>query len=99
MNNILLSINGVSHSLILAQAGGGTGQLKQGLSLALGILFMIGFVWGVIKIWSGANAISKGDPDGKSSILAGIIIASAGAIMAALFAVFGLSGGAITPQF
>jgi hypothetical protein len=86
---------------ILAQATGGdaTGQLKQGFSTAMGILFMFGFFWGVIKIWSGANAISKGDADGKMGIVAGIIIAGAAAIMGALFAIFNLSGAALTPTF
>jgi hypothetical protein len=79
--------------------GGATGQLQQGFSTALGILFMFGFFWGVIKIWSGANAISKGDADGKMGIVAGIIIAGAAAIMGALFAIFGLSGAVLTPSF
>jgi hypothetical protein len=83
----------------LAQTGGGTAQLKQGFSLALGIMFMFGFIWGVIKIWNGANAISKGDADGKAGIVAGIIIAGAAAIMGALFAIFGMSGGVLTPTF
>jgi len=91
----LATLNG----LVLAQAGGTTAQLKQGFNLALGIMFMFGFIWGVIKIWSGSNAISKGDPDGKAGIVAGIIIAGAAAIMGALFAIFGLSGGTLTPQF
>ena len=56
---------------IFAQAAGGssTAQLQQGFGTALGILFMFGFIWGVIKIWSGANAISKGDADGKMGIV------------------------------
>ncbi len=83
----------------LAQVTGNTAQLKQGFQLALGIIFMFGFIWGVIKIWTGANAISKGDPDGKAGIIAGIIIAGAAAIMGALFSIFGLSGGALTPTF
>lgn len=86
---------------IFAQATGGssTSQLQQGFSTALGILFMFGFIWGVIKIWSGANAISKGDVDGKMGIVAGIIIAGAAAIMGALFAIFNLSGATLTPTF
>jgi hypothetical protein len=86
---------------VFAQATGGssTSQLQQGFSTALGILFMFGFFWGVIKIWSGANAISKGDADGKMGIVAGIIIAGAAAIMGALFAIFGLSGATLTPSF
>ena len=76
-----------------------TSTLQQGFSTALGILFMFGFFWGVVKIWSGANAISKGDADGKMGIVAGIIIAGAAAIMGALFAIFGLSGATLTPSF
>jgi hypothetical protein len=86
---------------VFAQATGGsaTSQLQQGFGTALGILFMFGFFWGVVKIWSGANAISKGDADGKMGIVAGIIIAGAAAIMGALFAIFGLSGATLTPSF
>jgi hypothetical protein len=86
---------------ILAQAAqtASTSTLQQGFSTALGILFMFGFFWGVVKIWSGANAISKGDADGKMGIVAGIIIAGAAAIMGALFAIFNLSGATLTPSF
>jgi hypothetical protein len=85
---------------IFAQTtGGGAAQLTQGFSAALGVMFLFGFIWGVLKIWSGANAISKGDPDGKAGIIAGVIIAGAAAIMGALFAIFGLSGGTLTPSF
>ena len=76
-----------------------TSSLQQGFSTALGILFMFGFFWGVVKIWSGANAISKGDADGKMGIVAGIIIAGAAAIMGALFAIFNLTGATLTPSF
>ena len=91
----------ISLTPVFAQATGGdaTGQLKQGFSTALGILFMFGFFWGVVKIWSGANAISKGDADGKMGIVAGIIIAGAAAIMGALFAIFNLTGATLTPSF
>jgi hypothetical protein len=98
--NLALGAHPVFGSLIFAQAtGGSTAQLTQGFGTALGIMFMFGFLWGVLKIWSGANAISKGDPDGKAGIIAGIIIAGAAAIMAALFAIFNLSGATLTPSF
>ena len=74
-------------------------QLKEGFGTALVLIFMIGFFWGVLKIWSGANAISKGDSEGKAGILAGIIIAAAAAIMGALFAIFGMQDAVITPRF
>lgn len=74
-------------------------QVKTGFQYGLGILFMVGFIWGVINIWGGADRLKKGDADGKMGIVSGIIIAGAAAIMAALFYIFGMSGGALTPQF
>ncbi|AWI10641.1 hypothetical protein [Ereboglobus luteus] len=74
-------------------------QVKTGFQYGLGILFMIGFIWGVINIWTGADRLKKGDADGKMGIVSGIIIAGAAAIMAALFYIFGMSDGALTPQF
>lgn len=74
-------------------------QLKEGFGTALTLVFMIGFFWGVLKVWAGANAISKGDAEGKGGILAGIIIASAAAIMGALYAIFGMSDAVVTPHF
>jgi TRAP-type C4-dicarboxylate transport system permease small subunit len=74
-------------------------QLKEGFGTALVLVFFIGFFWGVFKIWAGANAISKGDSEGKSGILAGIIIAAAAAIMGALFTIFGMQDAVITPRF
>ena len=100
LGSLALAPQPVFGSLFFAQAtGGSTAQLQQGFGTALGIMFMFGFIWGVLKIWSGANAISKGDPDGKAGIIAGIIIAGAAAIMGALFAIFGLSGATLTPSF
>jgi hypothetical protein len=89
----------VGSTPVFAQTASSTSTLQQGFSTALGILFMFGFFWGVVKIWSGANAISKGDADGKMGIVAGIIIAGAAAIMGALFAIFNLSGATLTPSF
>jgi hypothetical protein len=74
-------------------------QLKDGFGSALVLIFMVGFFWGVMKIWAGANAISKGDSEGKAGILAGIIIAAAAAIMGALFAIFGMQDAVLTPHF
>src|SRR5579885_502150 len=74
-------------------------SLKTSVSFGLGVMFLFGFLWGVVKIWSGADRMSKGDADGKMGIVSGIIIAGAAAIMAALFSIFGMSDGALTPQF
>jgi hypothetical protein len=82
-------------SQILAQLQ----QVRDGFGSALVLVFMVGFFWGIIKIWGGANAISKGDSEGKGGILAGIIIAAAAAIMAALFTIFGMQDAVLTPRF
>ena len=84
-----------AHGVILAQLQ----QLREGFGQALLLVFMVGFFWGVVKIWGGANAISKGDSEGKGGIIAGIIIAAAAAIMGALFAIFGLQDAVVTPRF
>lgn len=74
-------------------------SLKNSVQFALGVVFFFGFIWGVIKIWSGADRMSKGDADGKMGIVAGIIIAGAAAIMGALFTIFGIGDGILTPTF
>ena len=74
-------------------------SLRNGFQGGLGVLFMGGFLWGVIKIWGGADRMSKGDADGKMGIVSGIVIAGAAAIMGALFAIFGMGDGALVPQF
>ncbi|HVT94077.1 MAG TPA: hypothetical protein VG897_14630 [Terriglobales bacterium] len=74
-------------------------SLKTGFSSALGILFLVGFIWGVITIWGGAQKLKNGDSEGKMGIVSGIIIAGAAAIMTALFAIFGMADGALTPTF
>ena len=73
--------------------------LRDGFGSALALVFMVGFLWRVPKIWAAANAISKGDAEGKSGIVAGIIIAAAAAIMGALFTIFGLQDAVLTPRF
>ena len=67
-------------------------QVRDGFGSALVLVFMVGFFWGIIKIWGGANAISKGDSEGKGGILAA-------AIMAALFTIFGMQDAVLTPRF
>ena len=74
-------------------------QLRDNFGSALLLLFMVGFFWGVIKIWGGASAIAKGDPEGKGGIIAGIIIASAALIMGALYSIFGMQDAVLTPKF
>ena len=92
----LQSRAGVLPAPMLAQV---SGNLKQSVQAGLGVMFLFGFLWGVVKIWSGADRMSKGDVDEKMGIVAGIIIAGAAAIMGALFAIFGMGDGVLTPQF
>ena len=66
--------------------------LTDGTSRALGIIMLIGFVFGTICVIGGGFAIRRGDTDaGKLSIMGGLIIAGAPSIVRALFAAFGLS--------
>lgn len=88
-------LDGILPRPVLAQLQ----QLRDGFGTALVLVFFVGFFWGVFKIWAGANAIAKGDSEGKGGILAGIIIAAAAAIMGALFTIFGMQDAVITPRF
>ena len=74
-------------------------SLKLSFQYGLGVMFLVGFLWGVIKIWNGADKMSKGDADGKMGIISGIIIAGAAAIMGALFTIFGVGDGILQPLF
>ncbi len=77
---------------LLAQAG----SLTDGASKALGIVMLIGFIFGTIAVVGGGFAIRRGDADaGKLSIVGGLIIAGAPLIVKALFAAFGLDGSTV----
>lgn len=67
-------------------------SLPAGLSGALNIIMMFGFLFGTVTIISGAVSIKRGESEtGKMAIVAGIIIAAAPAIMAAIFKIFKIS--------
>lgn len=74
-------------------------DLKDMFSLALGVIFFFGFVYGIFLVWRGARKISDGDSEGYSSIFGGIIIAAAGLIMSAFFVLAGIGDAVITPTF
>jgi hypothetical protein len=66
-------------------------SLVEGISSALGIVMLIGFIFGTICVIGGGFAIRRGDTDsGKLSIIGGLIIAGAPVIVKALFVAFGL---------
>ena len=78
---------------VLAQASGG---LSQGASKAMGIVMLIGFIFGTICVVGGGFAIRRGDTDaGKLSIIGGLIIAGAPVIVKALFTAFGLGSSTV----
>ena len=90
MNTIYLAFR---VALIIAQAG-----LSEGASKAMGIVMLIGFIFGTICVVGGGFAIRRGDTDaGKLSIIGGLIIAGAPAIVKALFAAFGLDSSTVDP--
>ncbi len=76
---------------MLAQA-----DLQSGLSSALNVIMLIGFIFGVVCVISGGFSIRRGDADaGKMSIIGGLIIAGAPVIVKALFAAFGNSSSTV----
>ena len=88
MKTTLLSVT-FRFAPILAQAGGTS--LINGVSSALGIVMLIGFIFGTICVVGGGFAIRRGDTDsGKLSIIGGLIIAGAPVIVKALFTAFGI---------
>jgi len=77
-------------SYVLYADSGKFNALKDNVAKIMGLLFLLAFPWGVITIWQGAVAKKKGDPEAYNSIVAGLIIAGAGLIMAAIYAAFNI---------
>ena len=78
---------------ILAQS---SGSLSSGASSALGIVMLIGFLFGTLCVIGGGFAIRRGDADtGKMSIVGGLIIAGAPVIVKALFVAFGIGSSTV----
>jgi hypothetical protein len=78
---------------ILAQS---STSLSTGASSALGIVMLIGFIFGIICVVGGGFAIRRGDADtGKMSIIGGLIIAGAPVIVKALFTAFGIGNSTV----
>ena len=62
----------------------------------LGIVMLIGFIFGIICVVGGGFAIRRGDTDaGKLSIIGGLIIAGAPVIVKALFTAFGIDSSTV----
>ncbi|MGH7990627.1 MAG: hypothetical protein ACREDS_10620 [Limisphaerales bacterium] len=78
---------------ILAQS---SSSLSSGASSALGIVMLIGFLFGTLCVIGGGFAIRRGDADtGKLSIVGGLIIAGAPVIVKALFTAFGIGSSTV----
>ena len=91
MKTILLQVSSLPFQPILAQA-----SLQEGASRALGIVMLIGFIFGTICVIGGGFAIRRGDTDaGKLSIIGGLIIAGAPVIVKALFTAFGIDSSTV----
>jgi hypothetical protein len=90
---IIFQNNLMGFTPILAQT---TGSLSSGASSALGIVMLIGFIFGTICVVGGGFAIRRGDADtGKLSIIGGLIIAGAPVIVKALFVAFGIGSSTV----
>src|SRR3984957_19833198 len=91
MAAVILTLNTLS---VFAQAGGGSTtfsstDLKTGISNSLAVIMMFGFVLGIAAVIYGGFAIRRGDVDqGKMSIIGGLIIAAAPAVVYAFFTIF-----------
>lgn len=70
--------------------------LVEGVSSAMGIVMLIGFLFGTVCVIGGGFAIRRGDVDsGKLSIIGGLIIAGAPVIVKALFVAFGIGNSTV----
>ena len=66
-------------------------NLQTGISNSLAVIMMFGFVLGIFSVIYGGFAIRRGDVDqGKMSILGGLIIAAAPAVVYAFYKIFGI---------
>jgi uncharacterized membrane protein YozB (DUF420 family) len=66
-------------------------NLQTGISNSVAVIMMFGFVLGIFSVIYGGFAIRRGDVDqGKMSILGGLIIAAAPAVVYAFYKIFGI---------
>ena len=93
MKTKLFHVSVIKIAPLLAQST----DLQSGMSQALTIVMLIGFIFGVVCVISGGFSIRRGDTDaGKMSIIGGLIIAGAPVIVKALFAAFGNSASTVS---
>jgi hypothetical protein len=91
-----MNFSSLSGSFVFSPALAQVTGLMDGAGRAMGIVMLIGFIFGTICVIGGGFAIRRGDTDaGKLSIIGGLIIAGAPAIVRALFSAFGLGGSTV----
>ncbi|MFQ3579770.1 MAG: hypothetical protein SNJ71_06495 [Bacteroidales bacterium] len=82
-----------------ASAQGASQDFRTGLNTALGVIILISTVWAVITAWGGIQRIKEGDPTGKNSIWAAILIFIIPLLIFAVARRFFSGIGDISPSF
>jgi hypothetical protein len=79
-----------------AEAQTAVGDWNGGLQKTLGVILSLGFVAGCVMVIGGFLA-AKRDENWKMTVLYGVGIAGAAALMSVLFIAFGQGGAVVTP--
>lgn len=81
-------------------AEGMASNLKEVFASILGVLFLVGFIWGILDIWAGVSKGRRGDSEaGKEAIVWGCIRLAAGLIMGGIATAIGMGEATIIPSF
>jgi len=85
--------------LLQENAGAQTiGDWQGGLQKTLGVILSLGFIAGCVMVIGGFLA-AKRDDNWKMTVLYGVGVAGASALMSVLFAAFGQGGAVVQPVF
>jgi Na+-translocating ferredoxin:NAD+ oxidoreductase RnfA subunit len=81
-----------------AEAQTAVGDWNGGLQKTLGVILSLGFVAGCVMVIGGFLA-AKRDENWKMTVLYGVGVAGAAALMSVLFAAFGQGGAIVQPSW
>ena len=81
-----------------AEAQTAVGDWNGGLQKTLGVILSLGFVAGCVMVIGGFLA-AKRDENWKMTVLYGVGVAGAAALMSVLFAAFGQGGAIVQPAW
>jgi len=81
-----------------AEAQTAVGDWNGGLQKGLGVILSLGFVAGCVMVIGGFLAARR-DENWKMTVLYGVGVAGAAALMSALFFSFGQGGAVVTPTW